>query len=267
MRMRTLSLPRVNLMRVGLPLFGSTSITLDAWIGIGLSIIWPFRARCVARRCRFTRFKPSSTTLCSRGKTRTIVLDRPLSFPVMTMTLSPLRNFINSKHEILNPKQAQNNKFKIRNGCFRFCALDFHSLNLFRISILGFRISLYHFRGKGRDFLISALDKLARNGPEDSVRLRFFLVALDQHRGVLVEANVRAVFPAIRFLLPNDDCAVDIFFLHLTPRLGCLDGEHYFVSQFRIALARTSQHFENPSGDPSRVVGYLHYGAVVQHMD
>src|SRR4051812_19714693 len=91
------SLPRVILMRVGFPSFGSTSMTFEMWIGIGFSTIWPLRPDCVALRWRFTRLRPSSTTVFFFGNARTTVEVSPRFLPTITSTLSPFLSFICEK--------------------------------------------------------------------------------------------------------------------------------------------------------------------------
>src|SRR3989344_4804790 len=93
-RARLPSLSRVILIRDGLPLLGSTIITLETWSGIARSTIWPFLFCPLARRCFFIILTPSKMTRSSFGNTRAIVPFLPRLFPAITITLSPFLSFI-----------------------------------------------------------------------------------------------------------------------------------------------------------------------------
>src|SRR3989475_6685077 len=77
--------------RVGSPDFGSRSITLDAAMGAGNSMIpLSLPGAPLARLCFFTTFPPSTTTRNCLGWTRRILPSLPRCSPRMTRTVSPL---------------------------------------------------------------------------------------------------------------------------------------------------------------------------------
>src|SRR5437588_1679328 len=81
-------------MRVGLPSLGSSSITLDMWIGPSFSITPPTcSARCApatwrGRWWRLTIFSPSTYTRSFFGSTRSTLPRLPRSLPPTTITSS-----------------------------------------------------------------------------------------------------------------------------------------------------------------------------------
>src|SRR5207249_1700310 len=84
------SLSRRRRTRVGWPDFGSSSITFDAAIGAGNSMIPLSPWGVVARLCFFTTFTPSTTTRNCLGYTCRTLPSRPRSSPRITRTRSPL---------------------------------------------------------------------------------------------------------------------------------------------------------------------------------
>ena len=80
--------------RVGVPVFGSLTITFDTWIGAAISRICPFSPERFGFVWRFFAFTFSTSTKLFLGNTRRIFPFFPLSFPVMTITLSPFLMFI-----------------------------------------------------------------------------------------------------------------------------------------------------------------------------
>src|SRR6266851_1478016 len=77
--------------RVGLPLPGSTSITLERWIDPSRSMIPPCRIFWVGFWCFLIRFKRSTTTRPFSGITRNTLPFLPRSLPATTITVSPFR--------------------------------------------------------------------------------------------------------------------------------------------------------------------------------
>src|ERR1051325_6408088 len=76
--------------RVGVPLFGSRSITFDAWMGAANSMIPLCSSGVRARRCRFAIFTPSTVMRPVFRYTRITLPSLPLSSPRITRTVSPL---------------------------------------------------------------------------------------------------------------------------------------------------------------------------------
>src|SRR5258706_11681061 len=89
----------------------SAFLTFETFIGIAISIIDPFSPDFLGRWYFFIMFMPSTITLFSLGIARTILPDFPLSFPVITFTLSPFFNFIVLFIKNLNDLLRQRNDF------------------------------------------------------------------------------------------------------------------------------------------------------------
>src|SRR3954447_17755611 len=169
---------RLTLTRVGLFDFGSTSITLEMWIGPSFSITPPTdSARCASRIecglvCRFWMFMPSTKTRFFFGSTRRTLPVLPLSLPEMTSTVSSRR--------IFKPMSE-------------------------------------HLRRKGDDLHEVAVAQLARDRPEDARAARI-VGGVDDHRSVLVEGDVGAVLAAELLARANHHGGHDLALLHVAVR-------------------------------------------------
>src|SRR3954452_24891364 len=82
---------------------------------------------------------------------------------------------------------------------------------------------LEHLRSKRDDLHEPAVAQLAGHRPEDARPARV-VGLVDDHRGVLVEADVRAVVAAEGLLRAHDDRADDLALLDRALRRGLLDG-------------------------------------------
>src|SRR5690606_38399066 len=93
-QMRCLPLSSIRWpIRVG-PHFSQMIITLEASIGMSLSMIPPCMVCPVGLVCRLAVFTPSTRTLFLSGKTRAMRDSLPASLPAITITLSPVFSFI-----------------------------------------------------------------------------------------------------------------------------------------------------------------------------
>src|SRR6185436_2281634 len=140
----------------------------------------------------------------------------PLSRPVSTMTWSPLRILF---------------------------------ISMFLISWRS-----EHFR-RERDDLHEALGaQLAGDRPEDAGADRLEL-GVQQHGGVAVELDERAVRATNALGGAHDDGRIDLALLHAPTRRGFLDAHLDHVTDRGVAALRAAQHLDAHDGLGARVVG------------
>src|SRR3954447_7516716 len=96
-----------------------------------------------------------------------------------------------------------------------------------------------NLRRQGDDLHVAAFAQLARHGSEDA-RASRVLARVDQHCGVLVEADVGAVVTAERLLRAHDDRAHDLALLDRAVRHGLLDRADDDVADARVATVGTA---------------------------
>src|SRR4029077_14895067 len=106
--------------------------------------------------------------------------------------------------------------------------------------------------------------QLARDGAEDAGPTRVALL-VDDHRGVLVEGDRRAVVSSERLLRPDDDRAHDLPFLDSALRGRRLDGADDDVADPRVAamVAANDADAEDLAG--AGVVGDPEAGFLLDH--
>src|SRR5215218_5406690 len=96
-----------------------------------------------------------------------------------------------------------------------------------------------HLRGERDDLHEPAVAQLARHRPEDARPARVVL-CVDDHRGVLVEGDVRAVLAPELLLRAHDDGLDDLALLDRPLRVGGLDGRGDHVADAGVAPARAA---------------------------
>ena len=101
-----LSFSVLNPILVCLPHDLQTRATDEAETALSFETICPFWPCLRARRCFLIKFKPSTTTLLLLDRTWITLPVFPLSLPVIIITLSPLRNFIDQYNS--NPQIYSN---------------------------------------------------------------------------------------------------------------------------------------------------------------
>src|SRR5215831_18029438 len=155
-------------MRVGLLQRSQTSIRFDRWRGDSFSTIPP--GLCAPRplRCRFTMLSRSTVARFFSGMTRSNLPVLPRSLPEMTRTVSPFLRRVG-----------------IRAGRTPLPA------RLFAAALIARNLSNDLGR-EGDDLHESLRPQLARHRTEDAGADGLALV-VDQHRRVVVEADVGAV--------------------------------------------------------------------------
>src|SRR5215813_9952925 len=153
---------------------------------------------------------PCTSTRASSRSTRSTSPVLPLSLPVRTITLSPFR--------ILN-----------------FTAIVAPGSSLAR--------RLQHFRRQRDDLHEVLAAQLARDRAEDAGPDRLALFG-DQHRGIAIEADRRAVRPADLLGRAHDDRLMHIALLHASPRNRLLDRDDDHVADRRILALGAAEHLD-----------------------
>src|SRR5919198_5669864 len=111
-----------------------------------------------------------------------------------------------------------------------------------------------HLRREGDDLHEPLVAKLATDRPEDARPSRL-AVRLDQHGGVLVEPDVRAIRATAFLDGPHDDGLDHVAALHPGSGDGVLDGGHDDVADARVAAPGAAEHPDAEDLLRTRVVG------------
>src|SRR4051812_24897086 len=230
---RLVTSSRRNPMRVTpLP---STSITLDTWIGASVVMMPPVvPARppdWTTLVCRLTRLTPSTITRWSSRNTAMTLPSAPLSEPAITLTVSPFLMF---------------------------------KLGFFLLWSLFWAMS-QHLRCQRDDLHELLVAQLAAHGAEDAGAARLAVLAED-HRGVLVEADVGPVAPAPRLHGAHDDRLDDVTLLDVAAGDRVLDGAHDDVADAGVATSRATEHPDAQDFLGTGVVGDLESRLLLDHL-
>src|SRR5262249_61107503 len=114
------------------------------------------------------------------------------------------------------------------------------------------------------DFQVVAVAQLAGDGPEDACSARVALV-VDQHGGVLVEADVAAIRAAELLGGPYDNGAHHVTLLDRGIGDGLLDGGDDHVADAGGGLLRAAEDADALDGARARVVGHTQAGGGLNH--
>src|SRR5581483_498392 len=215
--------------RAGLPQLLQTTIRLAIWIGASRSMIPAGCCGDVARWCFLIMFTPVTIARPSLGWTSRTWPVLPLSLPAITRTLSFFFNL------------------------FIFCA-----------SRCPCSAALDHFRGERDDLHEVTFAQLAGHRAEDAGAARVLLVRED-HRRVLVEANVRSVPAAVGLGDAHHHRSDHIALLHGGVRLRLLHRGNDDVAHARIAPARAAGHEDAHDLLRAGVVGYFEPRVLLDH--
>src|SRR6478609_9017932 len=128
-----------------------------------------------------------------------------------------------------------------------------------------FAAMLEHLRREGDDLHEVALAQLAGHRPEDARPARVVL-SVDDHRGVLVERDVGAVFAPEALLRAHDDRLHDVALLDRPVRVGLLDRGDDDVAHARVTAARATHHADRQDFTRAGVVGHAQSGLVLDHL-
>src|SRR4051812_31470867 len=123
---------------------------------------------------------------------------------------------------------------------------------------------LEHLRREADDLHEVAIAQLAGDGAEDSRAARVVL-RVDDHGGVLVEGDVRAVLAPELLLRAHDDGLDDLALLDRALRVGLLHGRRDDVADAGVAPARATLDADAQDLARAGVVGDLEAGLVLGH--
>src|SRR3979411_1732516 len=231
--------------RVGASVFGSSSITFEAWMGAGKSTIPPWSSGLRALRWRFTMFAPSTTTRPVLRYTRMTFPTWPLSSPRTTLTVSPVVTCSFTRSE--------------------FCACRFCPFVGARSGFLYLRMRMLTHIGRELDDLhVLLLAQLAGDRTEDTRRPRLARI-IDDHHGVLVEADVAAILPPRLLHRAHDDRLRDVALLYRAVRERIFHGHDDNVAETGIAPACSAQDADHECRLGARVVRNLHHRLLLDH--
>src|SRR3954467_15044056 len=123
---------------------------------------------------------------------------------------------------------------------------------------------LEHLRREADDLHEVAVAQLAGDRAEDARPPRVVL-RVDDHGGVLVEGDVRAVLAPELLLRAHDDGLDDLALLDRALRIGLLDGRRDDVADAGVAAARAALDADAQDLAGAGVVGDLEAGLVLDH--
>src|SRR5699024_5444396 len=129
---------------------------------------------------------------------------------------------------------------------------------------LMFTLISQHLRGKRDDAHEPLLPQLAAHRAEDAGTPRL-TVASEDHGGVLVEPDVRAVRPAALLRCADNDGTDEIALLHVDTGDRILDGGDDGVADPRVAATGSAQHTDAQDLLGSGVVGDLEPRLLLDH--
>src|SRR5262249_24929990 len=124
---------------------------------------------------------------------------------------------------------------------------------------------LDHLRSERDDLHERLLAKLARHGPEDAGPARF-LVVVDEHHRVLVEADVEAVLASPFLDRAHHDRLRHVTFLHARAWDRVLDLDHDDVTEPAVTAMVATQHLDALGTLGAGVVRHRHHGSELDHL-
>src|SRR3954468_4483382 len=120
-------------------------------------------------------------------------------------------------------------------------------------------------RGERDDLHVVAVAQLAGHRPEDARAARVAR-GVDDHGGVLVEGDVRAVVAPELLLRAHDDGLDDLALLDGALRAGLLDRRGDHVTDVRVAALGPALHADDEDLAGAGVVGDLEACLVLDHL-
>src|SRR5690606_17329120 len=94
---------------------------------------------------------------------------------------------------------------------------------------------------------------------------RVLQVVAEDHGGVIIEPDVRAILPPVFLRDANDHCFHHIAFLHATLRRGGFHRRNHDVTDASVAPERTAQHPDHQQFLSTGVIGYFEAGFILDH--
>src|SRR5215213_2247329 len=198
-----------------------------------------------ALRCFFTMLIPSTVIRPVLVYTRRILPSFPLSSPRMTRTVSPRVTGILKRSTLIWWR-------------FEFFGFGRSVLRYFRIRMSD------DLRRQRNDLHVLLVAELAGHRTEDARRARLALI-VDDHHGVLVEADVAAVLPPRLLHRAHDHRAGDFRLLHRTVRQRILDRDDHEIAEPGIAPPRAAKHADHERAFGARIVRHLDDGFLLNH--
>src|SRR6266702_7056633 len=126
-------------------------------------------------------------------------------------------------------------------------------------------MALHHLRRQRDDFHVALPPQLPPDRAEDTRTARVAAL-FDDHGGVLVELDVRAVGPPLLLGGTDDDRPDDVALLHAGARNGVLDGRHDDVADARVASAGATEYPDAQDLPGSGVVGDAQSRLLLDHV-
>src|SRR5207248_784300 len=121
-----------------------------------------------------------------------------------------------------------------------------------------------HLRRKGDDLHELARTQLASDRAEDAGADRLALLA-DQHGGIAVEADRRAVGPADLLRGAHDHGLMHVALLDAAARDRVLHGHHDYVADGRVFALGAAQHLDALDAPSAGIVGDIEIGLHLDH--
>src|SRR6185503_17407329 len=121
-----------------------------------------------------------------------------------------------------------------------------------------------HLRGEADDLHVVPGPELARDRPEDARADRLAL-RVDQHGGVAVEADQRAVRPAHALGRAHHHRLHHLALLDSTARDRLLDGDDDGVADRGVAALGAAQHLDALQAACAGVIGHVEIGLHLDH--
>src|SRR2546421_10918082 len=123
----------------------------------------------------------------------------------------------------------------------------------------------HHLRGQRDDLHVALPPQLPPDRAEDTRTARVAAL-FDDHGGVLVELDVRAVGPPLLLGGTDDDRPDDVALLHAGARDGVLDGGHDDVADARVPPAGATEYPDAQDLPGSGVVGDAQSRLLLDHV-
>src|SRR5215207_1471083 len=198
-----------------------------------------------ALRCFFTMLMPSTVMRPVLGYTRRIFPSLPLSSPRITRTVSPRPTGIAKRSTLMAWR-------------FRFFGFGRSVLRYFRIRMSD------DLRRQRHDLHVLLVAELAGHRTEDARRARLALL-VDDHDGILVEADVAAILSPRLLHRAHHHRAGDLRLLHRTVRQRVLDRDDHEIAEAGIAPPRSAKHTDHERAFGARIVRHLDHRFLLDH--